>query len=428
MYWRKALWALAVMSQYCTETAEPHPAPDKPQKKVKAMHGTFKLPSPGQSSSSNCTIPIRDKSFLSAASLLRAQEGLPLNATLKSKKMDERPCIESRVAILLVGHSSATKFGMHLDPIYDNIVAPLRAGIFSVFDLEGPDVLCGKPLREVLPLVFGRSVKAVGLVADPESADSQAEVERLSEKYKTAGTTFHLVPNAIQTVEHQWYKLHAAWILMHGYENSTGISFDVVVKLRFDCTPLPRWNICQFSDAMAGPASGTSSTLRAIHACTDHVFWGRRDVMEVAAGMHQRIFLYYKKTNPIKRKIMVGAMLGSLLAMPEEKWAKPIVNSKTSNTVWKYFNKVGTLPYLPGSKGTNVAHPDDYHTMVNNMVAAYNRGVSAVDPTKKNSPLLLAGTQSGKHDYKDNTFASEKDFLAHMIASNVTVPLNIALP
>jgi hypothetical protein len=269
-------------------------------------------------------------------------------------------------------------------------------------------------LLEALPIALGKSLKAIGLVGPSDCASSA--MTRMSTMFEENGTNFASLPEVIVSRELvQWYKLHEAFLLMEKHEASNK-KFDVVIKLRFDCIPMPLWDICTYSDAMS-----KRSTLRAIHACTDHVFWGRRDVMEVAAKdtWHaiQEYFLNQQSSwwDPFHRPLYVGAMLGTLLAVPAA--------SRNPET-WQHFSKIGTLPYFEIESGDN-GHLG-YEHMIDHMGAAWNEGMDFVDPQVTQYPgggvvNLLPGPQSHPVDYTPGVFANEKDFLTWLISRNITV-------
>ena len=149
----------------------------------------------------------------------------------------------------------------------NNVVNPMRADVFAVFEESGPAVFTmkgpndGIPLREALPRVLGARLKMVGLSSSGPACSSCALLS-------SETTTFvHVKQPTGGLGEPQWVRLKEAWKLMEIYETKMHFKYDIVIKLRFDCTPLHNWNLCA-SDAIS------SSNFRAIHACTDHVFWG----------------------------------------------------------------------------------------------------------------------------------------------------------
>ena len=82
----------------------------------------------------------------------------------------------------------------------------------------------------------------------------------------------------------QWHKLRSAWILMEASERAEGRRpFDIVLKLRFDATPLGTFQPCASFNAAA--AAGALL----LHAASDKVFWGSRAAMAVAIELHEAL-------------------------------------------------------------------------------------------------------------------------------------------
>jgi hypothetical protein len=327
-----------------------------------------------------------------------------------------------RIATLLVGSSEPAHFNLHAEQLTKFIIEPLRAHVFSIIDEEGaqiftlPDRGAPKlPLREALPYVLGKTLKVVGLV----SAGSTCKYCLSLSQKNAYSTSFVKIysPGVLQSDAYrQWYKVQQAWRLMAMYENQVlGSTYDVVVKLRFDCTPLGNWNLC------ASDAIKLNGSFSAIHACTDHVFWGRRAAMEVASlEMFPSIDKYFRRDrpDPMQRSLSVSAMLGSLLATPRELWPMKLADVK-----WKHFNKVGTLPYIDMHANLNSTKVASYADMVENMRLARENGLEYVDPVSPSFKSLgfRRGVQANPNDYKSGLFTTEKDFLVWMIMKNVTV-------
>jgi hypothetical protein len=333
-------------------------------------------------------------------------------------------CGLRHVAILLVGNNKPIHFKLHAEHMSKFIMKPLGAHIFSVtddnggkiFSLHDSETSTEYSLAEGLPYVFGRQLKIVGLVSTTRSKCETCV--RLNQNEDTNITSFVGLPGPgerfIGPLE-QWYKIHKAWQLMARYEKEIhGSKYDVVIKLQFDCTPLGNWNLCG-SDAIK-----LKTKFSAIHACTDHVFWGRREAMMVAAlEIFPAIDKYFRhgRPNAMQRSMSVPAMLGSLLATPHELHTRKLKNG------WKHYNKIGSLPYIDLHAPPELPNSFTYNDMINNMELARERGFTYVNPLSpefKNLTFRRGVQSSSKYDYSQD-FRSEKDFLVWMILNNVTV-------
>ena len=334
-------------------------------------------------------------------------------------------CGLSHVAILLVGNNKPLHFNLHSEQMSKFIVKPLGAHIFSVTDDKGGNIFSlpksgeektDVSLAEGLAYAFGSQLKVVGFVnIDGSQCESCAH---LNQSNGTSNTSFVGLPSPGKDFTgalEQWYKVHKAWQLMARFEKrNLGSEYDVVIKLRFDCTPLGNWNLCG-SDAMK-----SENNFSAIHACTDHVFWGRRAAMLVAAlEIFPAIDKYFRHGRPdaMQRSMSVTAMLGSLLATPPELRTRLLKNG------WKHYNKIGTLPYIDMHAPPEVPKASTYNDMINNMMLAQKNDLNYVDPLRPEFKKLTfrRGVHCSKHDYTRGDFRSEKDFLVWMILSNVTV-------
>lgn len=330
-------------------------------------------------------------------------------------------CGLRHIAVLLIGNSKPTQFNLHAEHIAKSITVPLKAHVFSVTDEKDTKIfaLPGSvtprlSLKEALPHVFGNQLKAVGFVS------AEFMCESCTSRYQMAANSTNFVkihgPGVLRSDAHQqWYKLREAWHLMAQYEYQIlDSAYDVVIKLRFDCTPLGKWNLCG-SDAIK-----LNNNFSAIHACTDHVFWGRRAAMEVAAaGTYPAIGKYFlhNRPNPMQRSMSVSAMLGSLLAIPRDLWPLKYVKS------WKHYNKIGTLPYINMHAALDLSKPANYLDMIDNMKLARESGLEYVDPLHPSFKKMsfLRGANANRIDYAAGEFVTEKDFLVWMILNNVTV-------
>lgn len=317
-----------------------------------------------------------------------------------------------QVAILLVGNSEPVKFYNHAERL-SAVTRSLNADVFSVLDMHGPACFQlhqnSKPLSlvETLPIILGNSLKRVGLVGEH---GNKGVCTMCGEISSITNIPFLLLPfyesHGIKAYM-QWYKLFEAWKLMETQEGSLGAQYDVVIKMRFDCTPFPILNICA-SEAI------TTKNFFAIHACTDHLFWGRRNVMAIAASSWPKILDYYivKKPRPLERAFSVSALLGTLTSMPI---------TKTRYDTFHY-NKVGALPWVDlGLRNDPAEHASVVHA-IENLRELLRQGVYYVDPTNISQGLrIMPGESSHPIDMAEGFFCSEKDFLTWVIMHNITV-------
>ena len=335
------------------------------------------------------------------------------------------------VAVLAVGSAQWPRsqfsacppsYPWHLSSLLENVVKPLAAHIYAVTDFtEGGDSLC----CSLLPAVFGGSLRQVGLLADTDSrahAFVRQQHDYVYADLKAEGrqTMFTLVPPPNRTylarsgrnknAHVQWYRLAAAWSLMELDERS-GQSYDLVIKVRFDETPMQPWLP---SNLLGG------ARLFAVHAATDHTFWGRRDAMRVAAGTWDAMdahFFSKEGWEPLTRPLCVGAMLRSWLALPAQALRK---------ASWTWYNKLITLPYPDFGLNPNRTAAG----VVSTLRAASDAGWDCFDPQATdalsapppNMSVGIVGSLSRPSiDYMPGLFVTEKDFLVWLLMNNVSV-------
>jgi hypothetical protein len=263
-------------------------------------------------------------------------------------------------------------------------------------------------LANALPSVLGDRLKILGLNGGGQAA---AIVKVLHQHAAFKATEFRGLG---VTNEHatQWQRVHDAWKLMASHEDKVGLKYDLVLKLRFDCTPLQTLNFCGTSEALEEASSNNNGTFRAVHACTDHAYWGRREVMEVAAfGTFLAIESYFlrERRNPLQRHFSVSATLGSLVAVPSYLWGSKLGRGSGP---WRHYNKVGTVPYLNMHVVETAGQQRNGHeTMIVNLLAAKQQGMEMIDPLETGLPRsvdVVKGYQANPHDYKDGAFVTEK--------------------
>jgi hypothetical protein len=171
---------------------------------------------------------------------------------------------------------------------------------------------------------------------------------------------------------------------------------------------------------VAGPS------LRALHAGTDHSFWGVRPLMRLAClGTFPAISAYVHgaRPDPLTRELFVGALLGTMLSAPSKLW-----DLKVGQPGWKHYNKAGTLPYFDAGRGSAPVPGGGYQRVVDNLRAARASGMDRVDPlasppfvVRGQPVVLLKGPHANPHDFDWRRFVTEKDFLGLLVGSNVTV-------
>jgi hypothetical protein len=258
------------------------------------------------------------------------------------------PCsspTEQRVAVLAVGQPTPTWFSRHMDAALA-LRHGLHADVYAVTDVSSVAMNGSLPLMSALPFYFGRHLKALGLMsplpklrvhslsprgytAPVSNATFDQAITTLSQQYPAVTVSavpplpktgeWASSPEPLRSCNVQYYRLQECWRLMLEGEASRPDAgrYRVVVKLRFDVTPLfpSGWHPCRVLSA-----AGERST---IHAASDLVFWGGREAMAVAAatwsGMHTNFFRSSGAyADPLRRPFSVESLLRSMLATPPE--------------------------------------------------------------------------------------------------------------
>ena len=192
----------------------------------------------------------------------------------------------------------------------------------------------------------------------------------------------------------------------------------IVVKMRFDATPLDVWRPC------ARPFRAALQ-LHAIHAASDFLFWGNRRAMRVASETWDAIpdFL---AVPALRRPVHVTTLLRSLEVASRDYLSK---------ARWFLFNKLLTVPFVDVGvrlAGPAARTPADAEPELNSTIANLRRaaaaGVKWLDPrnsTESSRELrglaVRAGTMSNPIDQVHPGFVSEKDFLVHLLLRGVLV-------
>jgi hypothetical protein len=286
------------------------------------------------------------------------------------------------------------------------IVEPHEADVFCVTDFSELEKSPGKRAAEVLLDCLGLRLKAVGLVSSSSTSSSMKAFQDLLSPNVTTLRIEHVEVMqkgyAYSTRGYyQWYKLHKAWKLMVDNERSTGQRYDIVLKLRFDCTPSQSFEPCS-----------PETKYRALYAMSDYMFWGRRDVMEIAANYTWTLaineFFAHDRPNPLDRPFSTAALLRTLVSVP---------HAHRRRHRWTFYNKAGTLAY----PDLGLGRCSSYDDMIAHTEEAIRRGYDFIDPTSSSSPGLLKGTESAPVDWPQQRFLTERDMLAWMLYQNVTV-------
>lgn len=368
-----------------------------------------------------------------------------------------------RVAILLVGLAGdePNLLGEHVEAIAVNVARPLAADTFVVFEIAGcaPVAVDAQsspcvPERHVAAVEatlrqhLGARLRAVGTVGPDAPSTVRLADETIRAKLAppaAEGRSFRQFDRRGGGAIRQWHKLHEAWLLMEAAEGAQGMRYNTVIKLRFDLVPAGPWRLCAARDGLlrAAPAM--------LHAMSDKVFWGRRDVMRVCAHMVEAIPYFESaasmpnkssepgalgyaprrgRPNAMERPVAVVPLLLSLLSLPPSAFAD-----------WANYQKIGVLNVpdmgaggvLSAQRGAGSRQLGQAAAwQLANLKAALAAGIRWVDPLSESASPSGRGAEraelpalrhafSGKKDYREGIFVTEKDFLHWMLLSNVTV-------
>ena len=221
----------------------------------------------------------------------------------------------------------------------------------------------------------------------------------------------------------QWHKLRHAWALMEAEEARRGSSFSMVMKLRFDATPMLPFRPCV-------PPAGSDSL--SLLAATDKIFWGARAPMAVAANMHAAIAPVFEQASAASapRWLSLRRWLDSASALPASAWS-------TEREGRQHYNKVAMLPYPRLARSRHDALSADPRsqtlTHIRTLLDARVDGIEPYDlravgivraaAAANGSPsvTLAHGLRSSELDRSANVFIAERDFLLWMLWHNVTV-------
>ncbi len=125
--------------------------------------------------------------------------------------------------------------------------------------------------------------------------------------------------------------------------------------------------------------------------------------------------------DPLKKRVYVRAMLETALATPPAAWS-------TRKGERQHYNKVAMLPYpLVARPHTSAVLPradtDPRGHTIAQLRAALEAGLEVVDGAahgRRRSPPMAHGLRSSALDALSGHFVAERDFLAWLLAHNVS--------
>ena len=147
-------------------------------------------------------------------------------------------------AVLLVGLAGESHLQTHLQALRQAVLTGLhRPAVFAVG--EGRDA----PNLWPLPQLLSHSLRALGLVSATgvprpaylpvtvgyRSIPAPTDSSRAASSVGTLGRSKTWIKEGARL---QWHKLFEAWQLMEADELASSAPYELVVKLRFDATPL----------------------------------------------------------------------------------------------------------------------------------------------------------------------------------------------
>ena len=218
----------------------------------------------------------------------------------------------------------------------------------------------------------------------------------------------------------QWHKYALAWQMLERVEaRNGGQPFEIVIKLRFDATPLLPFRPC--------PPASTGRRL-VVYAATDKIFWGRRAAMVTLAPLFSSIAPAFEgrpttpPTTP-RRAVHLQVLFDSAVSLPVGAWS-------TSVPLRQHYNKFAMLPYpttVSQRHSIQINRPDGL-TASESRSEALDRLTSTIrtrgtvhDPYAVGARTLSPGPRSSGLDRAPNVFVAERDFLLWLLWNNVTV-------
>ena len=245
----------------------------------------------------------------------------------------------------------------------------------------------------------------------------------------------------------QWHKLRHAWEQMVALEGEVNQRFDVVLKLRFDATPLLPFHPCLFppppppptTTAKVAATSATTNASLVVYAASDKIFWGARAAMAVAIDLHEAIGTEVfegtsrRSSHAISHAISLHRLLDAATAIPPAAWS-------TVRELRQHYNKVAMLPFprLTTSRLDMHAADPRGHTLGHiraaidahvDTIAPYRTvaataelaAVPALPPQIAREMKLIPGLRSSALDRSPEAFVAERDFLLWLLWHKVSV-------
>jgi hypothetical protein len=260
-------------------------------------------------------------------------------------------------AILLVGKMHGWE--AHVDAMLSGMVYPNNADIF----IHTSDVVD----ESLMKLLGGNLKRYVGNISEHSICHSW---------------------------NNQFFNFEEAFKIMSDYEQTHGLTYDVVVRARSDVVPVPpAWlNLEEWRDKGR------------LHMMTDMIFWGRRDDMAKIANTYSEAKSYYEQhQDPYKRPIAVASLLDTFLR-------DPFVH-RTKQDSWRFYQKLETLPYPDmGEKGA-----------IANLQKAMGAGMMHVTFQGNDTCAVSHGDVYNPFDYRLNALLSEKDLLDWVLVHGLTI-------
>ena len=348
-----------------------------------------------------------------------------------------------RIAVLLV-HGRGSFRPATVD--FGNVTAimdHLAADVFVVTDELGPEfngsahnqqALCPESLRTT-----AGNVRAFGAIRARPPGDMAAHerelaqiqlndsllpgmphrppslmcgVERTSNDTRRICQLSHSYTDKSAQVSYQYYKNRLAWRLLTLAEAEDAATYDVVVKMRLDVTPLAA---ASFWDRDAMCAAARARPASALYMLSDFFFWGGRAAAEVANRAWEGIAELFAVSKASERPFSVDALLESLLASPEEAFTK---QKK------RLYNKLSSIPF-PRVHGRPDRSIGSRALIIHNVKATQNSGFNYLDPRRRRRgqpPIDFPKLNYRNKDDIDFCFCScEKELLVWILAHNISV-------
>ena len=156
-----------------------------------------------------------------------------------------------RVAALVVGSGHVPNATLHASYMREYVLLPLAAEIFLVTDPPRPGKDASTSVAVAMPALLGQSIEGVAAYDTWEEGTAALLQNLTGVKPRTVARPPRPAGWVQPYAAVQWHRLQAAWALMEERERRARRQFELVVKLRADSVPLPRWR----SSRVCGVAS-----------------------------------------------------------------------------------------------------------------------------------------------------------------------------